>query len=70
MSYQNKPLFQFNFEKKYLDEVKVNAPDSPGTAQIIAFHVWGILRGMETFSQLVYASTQYGDALQVQIYST
>jgi len=51
-------------------EVKVNAPDSPGTAQIIAFHVWGILRGMETFSQLVYASTQYGEALQYLVNST
>jgi hypothetical protein len=34
-----------------LDEVKVDAPDQPGKGQVIAFTVWGILRGLETFRQ-------------------
>jgi hypothetical protein len=33
------------------DEVKVDSPDQPGKGQIIAFTVWGILRGLETFRQ-------------------
>ncbi len=34
------------------DEVKVDSPDQPGKGQIIAFTVWGILRGLETFRQI------------------
>ena len=36
------------------DEVKVNAPDSPGKATIIAFTAWGILR--YTHQKLVFWS--------------
>ena len=46
--------------------MKVNSPDEPGRARIIAFSVWGILRGMESFSQLVHASQEFGNAVQVQ----
>jgi len=51
-------------------EVKVNAPDSPGKATIIAFTAWGILRGMESFSQLVYPSMEYGDTVQYIVNGT
>ena len=39
------------------DEIKINAPDEPGLARIIAFSDWGILRGMESFSQLITTET-------------
>ena len=48
--YCNCMLFEVTiFVIIFLDEVKVDAPDQPGKGQIIAFTVWGVLRGMETF---------------------
>ena len=38
----------------FSDEIKVNSPDDPAKAKIIAFSVWGILRGMESFGQLIH----------------
>ena len=40
-----------------LDEIKINSPDEPGVAKIIAFTNWGILRGLESFSQIVTSET-------------
>ena len=41
----------------FADEIKIDSRDQPGKAQIIAFSVWGILRGMESFGQLIYFTT-------------
>ena len=40
-----------------LDEIKINSPDEPGVAKIIAFTNWGILRGLESFSQIIITET-------------
>lgn len=45
-----------------LDEIKIDATDRPKEGVIVSQSVWGILRGLETFSQLIYAS-QYGLAV-------
>jgi len=51
-------------------EIKINSPDEPGRARIIAFSAWGILRGMESFSQLVYSTMEFGNAVQTIINGT
>ena len=43
-----------------LDEIKIDTRDEPNSARIIAFSAWGILRGMESFSQLVYTDPDRG----------
>ena len=40
-----------------LDEIKINSPDEPGVAKIIAYTNWGILRGLESFSQIITTET-------------
>ena len=53
-----------NIQYRLLDEIKINSPDEPGLAKIIAFTDWGMLRGMESFSQLVTAEdTRNGNHL-------
>jgi len=39
-----------------LDEIKIDATDKPREGIILSQSVWGILRGLESFSQLIYAS--------------
>ena len=53
-----------------VDEIKINSPDEPGRARIIAFSAWGILRGLESFSQLVYATMEFGRAVQTVVNGT
>lgn len=45
-------------------EIKIDATDRPREGIILGQSVWGILRGLESFSQLVYSS-QNGIAFQI-----
>jgi len=42
-------------------EIKVDSPDTPGRAMIVAVTPWGLLRGMESFSHLVYTTADSKD---------
>lgn len=57
-----------DMDEKY--ELNINSPDSLGRAQIISSTVWGILRGMETFSQLVHSSMDHGDSAKYLVNGT
>lgn len=41
-----------NMDEQYL--LKINTPDNVDQAMLFSTTVWGVLRGLETFSQLVY----------------
>ena len=38
------------------DEIKIDATDRPRDGMIVSNSIWGILRGLESFSQLIYTS--------------
>lgn len=42
-----------------LDELKINAPGYEGRGLLTASSNWGIMRGLETFSQLLFASDDF-----------
>ena len=48
----------------FLDNIKIDTPDNPLKATISSDSVWGILRGMETLSQLVYSASDTGVAVR------
>jgi len=46
------------------DELRINSPDLEGAALLTSQSVWGVLRGLETFSQLL-ALDETGTAVSV-----
>ena len=48
-----------------VDSIKIDTKDLPLKATIVSQSVWGILRGLETFSQLVYSSSSTGNAVYI-----
>ncbi|KAK2704849.1 beta-hexosaminidase subunit alpha-like [Artemia franciscana] len=53
---------ELNMDEHY--ELKIDTDDNPGEALLVSQSVWGILRGLETFSQIIYSSPN-GIAFQV-----
>ncbi|KAK8374708.1 hypothetical protein O3P69_016133, partial [Scylla paramamosain] len=48
-------------------EIKINTPDAPGEASLIAQSVWGIVRGLESFSQLLVPNSAVYNVNSTQI---
>jgi hypothetical protein len=48
------------------DELRINSPDVQGAALLTSQSVWGILRGLETFSQLL-SLDETGTAVSVSV---
>jgi hypothetical protein len=48
------------------DELRINSPDLPGAGLLTSQSVWGVLRGMETFTQLL-SLDETGTAVSVSI---
>ncbi|XP_068240114.1 beta-hexosaminidase subunit alpha-like [Palaemon carinicauda] len=48
-------------------EIKIDSPDQPGEGVILAQSIWGILRGLESFSQLLVSDGSAYQAKSTQI---
>ncbi|XP_045615351.2 beta-hexosaminidase subunit alpha [Procambarus clarkii] len=59
---------QQHMDEQY--EIKIDSPDAPGEGAIISHSIWGILRGLETFSQILIpdASAYYVNSTQIRDY--
>lgn len=52
---------------KFADEIFVNQPNYKNQAHIRAKSVWGILRGLESFSHLIYNTKEHGYQVRILI---
>jgi len=69
----NNPSGCHKYPEKDMDEhyeIKINSPDDPGLAKIIAFTNWGILRGLESFSQLITTESDENDNTVFKVKTT
>ena len=53
----------FVFLIHFLDDIVVNRPNGDDEAVIIGQSVWGVLRGLESFTQLIYSIKENGYAV-------
>lgn len=57
-------ILQFESKKlSYTDELKIDTPDFVAQGLLVASTNWGILRGLETFSQILHATQDYSAVL-------
>ena len=50
---------------KFPDEIFVNQPKYENQAHVQAKSVWGILRGLESFSHLIYNTKEHGYQVRI-----